>query len=124
MGKKVKLSDIKGKYILLDFWAAWCGPCREENPKLVELYKQYHGKGFNILGVSADDNRAAWLAAIKQDGLLWENVSDLRGDKNKAALIYGVDAFPTNYLINQDGIIIAKNVRGKALEDKLKQLFP
>lgn len=124
LGKKVKLSDIKGEYILLDFWAAWCGPCREENPRIVELYKQYHNKGFNILGVSADDSKAAWLAAIKQDGLLWENVSDLLGDKNKAAIIYGVDAFPTNYLIDKNGIVIAKNVRGKALEDKLKQLFP
>jgi peroxiredoxin len=123
-GKKIKLSDIKGEYILLDFWAAWCGPCREENPRLVELYKQYQPKGFNILGVSADDNKKAWLDAVKKDGLLWENVSDLRGDNNKAALIYGVNAYPSNYLIDKNGIIIAKNVRGKALEDKLKELLP
>lgn len=124
LGKKIKLSDIKGEYVLLDFWAAWCGPCREENPRLVGLYKQYRGKGFNILGVSADDNKTAWLDAVKKDGLLWENVSDLQGDKNKAALIYGVAAYPTNYLIDKNGIIIAKNVRGKALEDKLKELLP
>ncbi|MFD0749183.1 redoxin domain-containing protein [Mucilaginibacter calamicampi] len=124
LGKKVKLSEIRGKYILLDFWAAWCGPCREENPHLVELYKQYQPKGFNILGVSADNSKKAWLDAVKKDGLLWENVSDLRGDNNKAALIYGVNAYPTNYLINTNGVIIAKNVRGKALEDKLKELFP
>ncbi|WP_457129630.1 redoxin domain-containing protein [Mucilaginibacter sp. HD30] len=123
-GKKVKLSDIKGEYILLDFWAAWCGPCREENPRLVEFYKQYQSKGFNILGVSADDNKKAWLDAVKKDGLLWENVSDLQGDKNKAALIYGVDAYPTNYLIDKNGTIIAKNIRGKVLENKLKELMP
>ena len=123
LGKKIKLSEIKGKYILLDFWAAWCAPCREENPRLVELYKQYRGKGFNILGVSADDKKIAWLDAVKKDGLLWENVSDLKGDKNKAVLIYGVDAFPTNYLIDEHGIIIAKNLRGKALDEQLEKLL-
>jgi len=123
-GKKVKLSDIKGKYILLEFWGSWCGPCREENPGLVKTYTAYKAKGFEILGVAADNNKAAWLKAIKDDGLPWENVSDLKGDKNEAGLIYGINAYPTNYLIDENGIIIAKNLRGKALADKLAELLP
>lgn len=122
-GKKVKLSDIKGKYILLDFWAAWCGPCLEENPSLVLTYKQFKDKGFAILGVSADDNKSLWLNAIKKDQLPWENVSDLKGDKNEAALIYGISAYPTNYLIDEKGKIIAKNLRGEALKKKLGELL-
>lgn len=123
-GKKIKLSDIKGKYVLLEFWGSWCGPCRDENPELVKTYNAYKAKGFEILGVAADNNKAQWLKAIKDDNLPWENVCDLKGDKNEAGLIYGISAYPTNYLIDENGIIIAKNLRGKALADKLAKLLP
>ncbi|MFI5452034.1 redoxin domain-containing protein [Pedobacter sp. UC225_61] len=123
-GKKVKLSAIKGKYILLEFWASWCGPCRGENPNLVNTYNAYKSKGFEILGVSADDNKADWLKAVKDDKLPWENVSDLKGDRNLAVVIYGINAFPTNYLIDEKGIIIAKNLRGDELKKKLAELLP
>lgn len=123
-GKKIKLSGIKAKYILLEFWGSWCGPCREENPNLVKTYNTYKAKGFEVLGVAADDNKAQWLKAIKDDQLPWENVSDLKGDKNEASLIYGINAFPTNYLIDEKGIIIAKNLRGDALSKKLQELLP
>ena len=124
VAKKIKLSDIKAKYILLEFWGSWCGPCREENPNLVKTYTAYKGKGFEILGVAADDKKEQWLKAIKDDKLPWENVSDLKGDKNQVALIYGISAFPTNYLIDEKGIIIAKNLRGEALNKKLAELLP
>ncbi|MFD0939293.1 AhpC/TSA family protein [Pedobacter boryungensis] len=123
-GKKVKLSSIKGKYILLEFWASWCGPCRGENPNLVTTYNAYKNKGFEVLGVSADDNKADWLKAVKDDKLPWENVSDLKGDRNLAVVIYGINAFPTNYLIDDKGIIIAKNLRGDDLKKKLAELLP
>jgi len=123
-GKKIKLSSLKGKYILIDFWASWCGPCRAENPVLVKTYQVYKNKGFVILGVSLDDNKSSWLNALKQDKLGWENVSDLRGDKNRAALIYGIMGIPDNFLINDKGIIIARNLRGEKLEEKLKELMP
>lgn len=123
-GKKIKLSDIKAKYILLEFWGSWCGPCREENPNLVKTYTAYKDKGFAILGVAADENKAQWLKAIKDDQLPWENVSDLKGDKNTVALIYGINAYPTNFLIDEKGIIIAKNLRGIELEKKLAELLP
>ncbi|MVN90637.1 TlpA disulfide reductase family protein [Mucilaginibacter aquatilis] len=122
-GKLVKVSDVKGKYILLDFWASWCGPCREENPNLVKTYAAFKDKGFAVVGIALDDNKAQWLKAVKDDKLTWENLCDLRGDKNRAALTYGINAVPTNYLINDKGIIVAKNLRGKALDDKLKELL-
>ena len=123
-GKKIRLSNIKAKYILLEFWGSWCGPCREENPNLIKTYYTYKSKGFEILGVAADDNKAQWLKAIKDDNLPWENVSDLKGDKNEAALIYGISGYPTNFLIDEKGIIIAKNLRGDALNKKLEELLP
>ncbi len=122
-GQKIKLSNIKGKYILLDFWASWCGPCREENPALVKTYQRFKGKGFEILGVSLDDNKANWLKAVKDDGLIWENVSDLKGDQNRAALMYGISFVPNNFLINEQGTIIATNLRGQKLDDKLAELL-
>ena len=123
-GKKVRLSDIKGKYILLDFWASWCGPCREENPELVATYHQFKDKGFAILGVSADESKVQWLKAIKDDQLPWENVSDLKGDKNVVAVMYGINAYPTSYLIDDTGKIIAKDLRGDKLKKKLIELMP
>src|SRR5690606_3238415 len=108
-----------------DFWASWCGPCRTENPNLVEAYHQYKGEGFEILGVSMDNpgQREAWLKAIGSDGLTWTQVSDLRGWKNKAAMLYGITAIPANFLLDPDGKIIATNLRGQALTDKLDIIF-
>ena len=123
-GKAVRLSQIKGKYILLDFWASWCGPCREENPQLAQTYARFKDKGFAILGVSMDENKDQWLKAIKKDQLVWENVCDLRGDKNRATLMYGVSAIPNNFLIDQNGIIVDRNLRGEALDKKLEKLLP
>ncbi|MFA5328434.1 MAG: TlpA disulfide reductase family protein [Prolixibacteraceae bacterium] len=121
----VSLSDFRGKYVLLDFWASWCGPCRAENPNLVKAYGKYKDKGFAILGVSLDDQKtkAAWIAAIKKDELSWTNVSDLKSWNNQAAVLYGVRAVPQNYLIDPNGRIIAKNLRGELLSSKLNEVF-
>ena len=123
--KPVSLSDFRGKYVLLDFWASWCGPCRGENPNLVRAYARYKDKGFEILGVSLDQKgkKADWVAAIEKDGLTWINVSDLRSWSNEAAVLYGVRAVPQNYLIDPKGIIVAGNLRGEALDAKLSEIF-
>lgn len=122
-GKPVKFSEIKGKYILLEFWASWCGPCRSENPELVKIFESYKDKGFNIVGVSLDTNREKWIAAIKEDKLPWKNVSDLKGFNNEVALIYGISEIPDNFLIDENGLIIARYLRGDDLKNKLKELF-
>ncbi|SHN33493.1 TlpA disulfide reductase family protein [Chitinophaga sp. CF418] len=124
-GKAVKLSDFKGKYVLLDFWASWCGPCRRENPNVVKAYNAYKDKGFTVLGVSLDKpgDRDKWLAAIEKDGLPWTQVSDLKAWDNEAAKLYEVNAIPMNFLIDPNGKIIAKYLRGEALEATLKKLL-
>ena len=122
-GKMIELSQIHKKYTLIEFWASWCGPCRSFNPELVELYKMYKDKGFEIFGVSLDTDKEKWKKAIEKDGVIWANVSDLKGNNNKAAMIYGVRDIPDNFLIDENGIIIARFIRGEKLEKKLKELF-
>ena len=124
-GNPVSLSDFLGKYVLLDFWASWCGPCRQENPNLVKAYAAYKDKGFEILGVSLDnkDGKEAWVKAIEKDGLTWTQVSDLNSWNNEVARSYGVRAVPQSYLIDPQGVIVAQNLRGEALEAKLKEIF-
>ncbi|HEY9258778.1 TlpA disulfide reductase family protein [Chitinophaga sp.] len=122
-GKTVSLADFKGKYVLIDFWASWCGPCRAENPNVVKAFEAYKDKGFTILGVSLDDNADKWKAAIDKDHLTWTHVSDLSGWKNPAVKLYGVSAVPTNFLVDPTGKIIGKNLRGEALQQKLKAIL-
>ncbi|EDM38837.1 thioredoxin family protein [Pedobacter sp. BAL39] len=122
-GKMVKLSDFKGKYVLIDFWASWCGPCRKENPNVVAAYKKYHDKGFEILGVSLDSKKDAWLKAIDADGLSWTHVSDLKGWQNAAAAEYGVKAVPASFLIDPNGNVVGKDLRGEELNKTLSDLF-
>jgi thiol-disulfide isomerase/thioredoxin len=123
-GKIMKLSDLRGKVVLLDFWASWCGPCRKENPNVVKVYNKYHEKGFEIYSVSLDRDKSSWVKAIATDGLVWPNhVSDLGYWQSQAAKIYGVNSIPATFLIGKDGRIIARNLRGGALENALKELF-
>lgn len=122
-GKMVKLSDLRGKYVMIDFWAAWCKPCREENPNVVRLYNQYKDKGFEVYGVSLDRTKEDWLKAISDDGLTWTHVSDLKYFNSAAAETYQIQAIPATYLIDPDGKIIAKDLRGPSLENKLIELF-
>jgi peroxiredoxin len=123
--KPVSLTDFRGKYVLVDFWASWCGPCRGENPNVVKAYNQYKDKNFAILGVSLDrpGKKDDWLAAIKADGLVWTQVSDLKFWDNDVAKLYGIKAIPQNYLLDPTGKIIGKNLRGDELNKKLAELF-
>ncbi|AUC13841.1 hypothetical protein BTO06_01150 [Tenacibaculum sp. SZ-18] len=123
-GLKKRLSDLKNKVILLEFWSSWCSPCREENPNLVKTYRKFKDKGFEIFAVSVDNNKSSWLRAIKKDSLEWIHVNDhLKGDRNVASLIYGTYSLPDNFLISKSGDIIARNLRGKKLNEKLNQIF-
>lgn len=122
-GEIIALSDFRGKYVLLDFWAAWCKPCRVENPNLVQLYRKYRWKGFEIYQVSLDKDTTAWIDAIKNDRLNWTQVSDLKYWKSAPAKLYNVEAIPANFLLDKEGKIIAKNLRGEALQNKLKEIF-
>jgi len=124
-GNVIKLSSFRGKYVLVDFWASWCGPCRAENPNVVKAFAKYKEKGFAVLGVSLDQpgKKDAWLAAIHKDGLTWTHVSDLKFWDNAVAKLYGIQAIPQNYLLDPEGKIIASNIRGEDLNEKLAEIF-
>ncbi len=122
-GQVVKLSSMKGKYVLVDFWAKWCGPCRQENPNVVRAYNKYKDKGFTVFGVSLDRSRNDWLQAIKQDGLTWTHVSDLKYWQSAAAKTYNITGIPFSVLLDPNGVIIAKNLRGAALDKKLEEVL-
>lgn len=122
-GKDVSLAQFRGKYVLVDFWASWCGPCRRENPNVVNVYNKYKDKNFTVLGISLDEEKDAWLQAIKKDGLTWTQVSDLKGWENDVAQQYRITAIPRNLLIGPDGKIIGKDLRGDDLENKLAELL-
>lgn len=123
-GKPIQLSSLRGKVVMIDFWASWCGPCRQENPNVVKVYQQYHDKGFEILGVSLDRNKEDWEKAIKDDQLSWLHVSDLQYWQNNAARLYAVNAIPQTYLLDKEGKIIAKGLRSEELAARLMELFP
>ncbi len=122
-GQPVSLKDFRGKYLLIDFWASWCKPCRAENPNVVAAYQKYHDKGFDVLGVSLDRNKEAWIKAINDDHLVWTQVSDLKYWNNEASDLYAVSSIPANFLLDPQGVIVAKNLRGDKLEEKLEEVL-
>ncbi len=122
-GKPVSLASFKGKYVLIDFWASWCGPCRMENPNVVNTYQQFKDKNFTVLGISLDKSKDPWLKAISDDQLMWTQVSDLKFWNNEVAVKYRIQSIPQNFLLDPSGKIIAKNLRGEALKQKLCELL-
>jgi peroxiredoxin len=122
-GKAVSLSELKGKIVLIDFWASWCGPCRHNNPRLVKLYNKYHSKGFEIYGVSLDEDIPDWKKAVHHDKLEWIQVIDNKGWESPSAFLYGVDMIPSSFLLDRQGIIRAVNPEGPELENNLKDLL-
>jgi peroxiredoxin/outer membrane murein-binding lipoprotein Lpp len=128
-GETIALKDIKGKVTIIDFWAAWCGPCRRENPNVVKVYEKYHDKGLEIIGVSLDGNpkqkgaKDAWLDAIEKDNLTWYHVSNLQYFNDPIAKQFNISSIPATFIIDEEGLIVAKNLRGQALEDKIEELL-
>ncbi len=122
-GKLVSLSSLRGKYVLIDFWASWCGPCRQENPNVVNAFNKYRDKNFTVLGISLDKSKKPWIDAIAMDGLNWTQLSDLKGWSNSVAQQFQIVSIPQNFLVDPNGVVIAKNLRGAALESKLASLL-
>lgn len=122
-GKLISFSSFKGKYVLVDFWASWCGPCRQENPNVVRAFNKYKDKNFTVLGVSLDKSKQPWLDAIKADGLTWQHVSDLKGWTNAVAQKFGINSIPQNFLVDPNGVVIGKNLRGADLDSKLEEIL-
>jgi peroxiredoxin len=122
-GKSISLSELKGKVILIDFWASWCGPCRHNNPRLVKLYNKYHGKGLEIYGVSLDEDMESWKKAVHHDKLVWIQVIDDKGWEAQSASVYGVDAIPSSFLIDKQGVIRFINMEGPELENNVRDLL-
>lgn len=122
-GEPYSLSDLRGQYVLIDFWASWCPPCREENPRLVKTYSEFKDKNFEILGVSFDREFDSWMKAIEDDELTWKHVSDLQGWNSSAGQAYGVKAIPQNILVDPEGNVVARNLHGEALNNKLREVL-
>jgi hypothetical protein len=122
-GKPVNIKSFRGKFVLVDFWASWCGPCRGENPNVVSAFKKYSSKNFTVLGISLDKSKDPWIQAINNDGLTWTQVSDLKGWTNAVAQKFGINSIPQNFLIDPNGVIIGKNLRGPDLDAKLESVI-